>query len=224
MKTLSTLICLTLWGFASPAQNIQLDYDAGGNRILRKPSVGLPVTLVSFTAEKSVSSVMSGSADNSPEVEFALLRWQTAAEINSDRFEVQRSQEGKKWFRIGSVNAQGDKTSDTYYSFTDHTPAEGANLYRLKMIDKDETFAYSRIRDLHFESGILAYPNPVGNMLNLKGSGLQTVQIFNNTGRLVYETSQNISKINVSALAAGSYILKLIRNNGSNVIRNIVKD
>ncbi|KAA0992682.1 T9SS type A sorting domain-containing protein [Dyadobacter aurulentus] len=224
MKTRYTLlISLALLAHTAFAQNIQFDYDAGGNRVLRKAVGALPVTLVSFTAEKS------NAADGSLENTLALLSWQTSAEVNFDRFSIQRSRDGKNWSDIGSVKAKGttnqedDEISNTY-TFTDKAPAEGENLYRLKMIDKDESFAYSQIRNLYFELKILAYPNPVSDLLTLKWSALQTVQIFNSSGKMVYETSEKTSTIDVSELAAGVYIFKLIGNAGSSVARKIVKE
>lgn len=177
MKTVITLTCLILLGYSSIAQNIQFDYDAGGNRILRKPENGLPVTLISFTATKS---------DNSTDMQvsaIALLYWQTSEEVNFDHFTIQRSQDGKRWVDIGRIRSQGESTpeistlsgkiSNTYYTFVDNAPAEGENLFRLKMIDKDGSFAHSQIRALYFEPSVLAYPNPVSHVLTLNWRGLQ---------------------------------------------------
>lgn len=157
----------------------------------------------------------------------ALLGWQTSAEVNADRFSIQRSQDGEKWLEIGSVQAtaqreflKDDKIPNTY-TFIDKMPAEGENLYRLKMIDRNKSFAYSQIRNLYFELKILAYPNPVSDLITLKWSALQTVQIFNNSGKMVYETSGETSAIDVSKLSAGAYIFKLIGNDGSSVLRKL---
>ena len=213
-----------MWGCVSLAQNIEYGYDAAGNRISKKSSGALPVTLVSFTAEKVGKSGMDGD-----EGVVASLNWQTSAEVDSDRFSIQRSRDGQNWLEIGSVKALSNTKSEYYenlnaYSFIDKEPLEGENLYRLKMIDKDGSFAYSKVCDLYFELNILAFPNPVKSLLTLKLLGLQTVQIFDNSGKLIQETSDNASTIDVSLLSVGVYIFKLINNDGTSVIRKIVKE
>ncbi|MCE7068066.1 T9SS type A sorting domain-containing protein [Dyadobacter sp. CY326] len=117
----------------------------------------------------------------------------------------------------------GDDEISNTYAFEDKTPAEGENLYRLKMIDQDESFAYSKMNSVYFELEIVAYPNPVNDLLTLKWSALQTVQIFNSSGKMVYENSEKMSTIDISKLSAGVYIFKLIGNDGSCVLRKIVK-
>lgn len=113
----------------------------------------LPVTFVSFAAKA--------------EGQIANLAWSTTAETNSERFDIQRSQNGKDWKIIGSVSANGESKTILSYSFSDNNPLNGQNFYRLKMIDLDSTFAYSRINNVAFENKSLVnvYPNPAINEL-----------------------------------------------------------
>ncbi|PWJ47395.1 hypothetical protein CLV98_1652 [Dyadobacter jejuensis] len=69
-------------GTLSMAQSVKYDYDNSGNRILREPGIPLPVTLISFTASKDSEELM------------AILTWQTAEEVNADRFDIERSRDG----------------------------------------------------------------------------------------------------------------------------------
>lgn len=89
--------------------------------------------------------------------------WTTTAESNSDRFEIERSLNGKQWEKIGTVEAQGESAATIDYSFKDATPAGADNYYRLKMIDKDLTFTYSGVRSVSFDGNLslALYPNPV---------------------------------------------------------------
>jgi hypothetical protein len=176
----------------------------------------LPVTLVSFTAEKAEKAV--------------LLNWNTSEEMNSDRFEVEHSQEGKDWQVAGVVKANGE-TSQTIskYAFTDHQPQSGENLYRLKMIDADGTFAYSRILSVIFdtENAIVAYPNPTTEKLTVtpgEWSKIDRVQILNVTGTVIMESDNKAGpEINVSKLTPGSYLIRLIRTSGLPVTQKFVK-
>ncbi|MCE6992884.1 T9SS type A sorting domain-containing protein [Dyadobacter sp. CY323] len=167
----------------------------------------LPVTLVEFTAR--------------PEGRTTLLSWSTTMETNSDRFEIERSQTGKNWQKIGTVRSNQESTSLLNYSFTDSKPLDGANLYRLKMVDLDETFAYSQIKDVDFSASAYLYPNPVIGNENLiinamDWSSIKQVKVINAMGKTVFEASNALSTgINTKNLAAGSYFVKMIHVNGS---------
>ena len=173
----------------------------------------LPVTLVSFSTVK--------------EGESALLKWSTSAETNSDRFEIERSQNGKSWGMIGTKKSNGESLTLKNYNFTDAEPLAGENLYRLKMVDHDGTFAYSRIESLTFE-GITTsfYPNPVAEKLVINTvdiSKVKSVQIFDASGRTVYQSSTPTKEINVQNFASGLYVIKMTQKNGTVVSSKIVK-
>lgn len=168
----------------------------------------LPVTLTKFTVTK--------------EDKTALLNWQTTSETNSDRFEVEHSTDGKKWGTIGNLKAYGETLQTvSNYTFTDNEPAPGENLYRLKMIDRDETFAYSLIRSASFavESMVATYPNPATNKLLIKTDNwnkISKVQIISLAGNIVYESDNKSGpEINISGLAPGSYLIRLTTTNDS---------
>jgi hypothetical protein len=71
------------------------------------------------------------------------LDWNTQMEVNSSRFEIERSADGDSWTAIGSVMAKGNSSMVTKYSFTDAQPLSGTNFYRLRMIDLDNSFGYT---------------------------------------------------------------------------------
>ncbi|MCE7066601.1 polysaccharide lyase [Dyadobacter sp. CY326] len=96
----------------------------------------LPVTIASFAVAKQ------GTA--------AKLKWSTSQEVNADRFYIQRSTNAKDWKSIGEKSATGASQSLTNYAFSDAKPAKGNSYYRLKMVDKDQTFAYSSIKSIKF--------------------------------------------------------------------------
>lgn len=186
-------------------------YDGAGNRINRlKESGPLPVTLISFIASKEGST--------------AILNWQSSLEINADRFDIERSLDGKKWFEIGTVKSGGDKAYDTHYSFTDKSPMDGENLYRLKMVDRDDTFAYSRIQSLNFESAIVFYPNPVKDKLTIEGIVSGTIRLFNNAGKKIYQSSKiPVDGFDMSNLPTGLYLITITQNNGLVTAKKLIK-
>lgn len=174
----------------------------------------LPVTLTVFTASKE------GNA--------ALLNWETTMETNSDRFVIERSQDGKSWFNIGTKYAKGESSSTIKYAFSDANPESGENLYRLKMIDKDQTFAYSRIRSLTFDLNLQAsfYPNPVSDQLHLSVANwtkISSVELISVKGQSVYKSEKTLNAvIDVSRLPAGIYVVSLLYIDGSNKSYKVV--
>jgi CshA-type fibril repeat protein len=170
----------------------------------------LPVTLVHFTAKQ--------------ERETAHLSWATTEEIHSDRFEIQRSQNGKKWITIGSVVSQGEGSVLRNYSFTDPSPVNGENLYRLRMIDRDNSFTHSRIQALTFESEVMSYPNPVSDRLLVSNhKEVNEVTLYNAAGmKVLHHYTITGNGIDVKNLHTGLYTISLRFNDGRVVSQKII--
>ncbi|KAA0989165.1 T9SS type A sorting domain-containing protein [Dyadobacter aurulentus] len=172
----------------------------------------LPVTLVSFVAVRQENQ--------------ALLTWKTTSEINSDRFDIEHSINGKDWNLIGSVPARGERSDFEFYSFRDLNPAGGENLYRLKMVDKDSSFAYSQIENLRFESEVVLYPNPVsdGKVYLESAAKIHQIRIFDSRGNSVVNWHLAHGSLDVSRLPAGSYVIQISSANGLVSVHRIVKN
>lgn len=175
----------------------------------------LPVTLIDFSGAKVENTIA--------------LKWNTAEEANSDRFDVQRSADGKSWATIGTQKSKGDSYTVENYGFIDKKPASGDNFYRLKMVDIDKTFAYSRIIKVSFADAALlseSYPNPVSDILNLKStdwSQVKSVEMHSLTGLSVYKSGKTVSKtIDVKNLPVGMYILTITHKNGEVTNRKVL--
>ncbi|OYU97032.1 MAG: hypothetical protein CFE21_01715 [Bacteroidetes bacterium B1(2017)] len=188
----------------------------------------LPVKLSRFEAIK----------DNSN----ALLLWQTASELNSSRFEIERAATGGAFEKVGAVKAAGNSVRTNSYSFDDLGVAglfaDKHVYYRLKMIDQDGKFEYSPVRMLDFSEDAIGevqvYPNPFKEQVTVAFSNLTegnvTVEIVDLYGKLVYKGEQQINASNptivVSALAklsTGVYVIKATQ--GADVYtRKVVKE
>lgn len=170
----------------------------------------LPVSLLSFTANKSNSAVA--------------LNWQTASEQNSALFQVERSTNGESYTRIGVVRAAGNSSTKRSYQLNDNEPYLGLNYYRLKMVDLDGSFEYSEVRQVNFGNRDLrilsAYPNPAQNeiVLNVaapKGYKNAQLRILNAQGSVAMsqdvteDLSDDYINLNISALAKGVYLAEI---------------
>ena len=181
----------------------------------------LPVALLSFKARKLENTIV--------------LNWQTTEETNSDHFEIQRSSDAKQWTGIGVVEARGESKGLAAYSFTDNmisslslSPFSSTTYYRLKMMDRDATFAYSRIAPVSMDgiSGINVFPNPAGREINFTGSvPVKGYKILNSAGRSISEKqiSETVhGKISLPLLPAGFYNLELYDTGGYKHLRKVV--
>ncbi len=176
----------------------------------------LPVKLISFSVSKEQRSV--------------IVQWLTSEEANSASFEIQHSLNAKTWLTIGSLTAGGNTNTKRGYEFYHLTPANGENLYRLKMIDRDGTFAYSHIRSLYSEGSpeteLAVYPNPASNELLVHNPGtVSGLTIWNNGGQLVLQSSlmeRYTGKLSIENLKPDIYVVKITRKNGSESAHKIL--
>lgn len=103
------------------------------------------------------------------------------------------------------------------------------NYYRLKMLDLDGTFTYSRVINVEFEStshNLTAYPNPAVNVLYLKDIAFESVlsiSLTNTNGRAVFQSNKIIAQgIDITFYTNGIYLLKTIFKDGTVTVRKIV--
>lgn len=164
----------------------------------------LPVKLVDFSAAR--------------EGNITTLAWSTSEETNSDYFDVERSGDGKAWEKLKTVAAKGESSVEVHYSAVDDSPMGGINFYRLKMVDKDGTFALSKIRNVEFDlkTGYTLFPNPVSDKLSFKSTedwnSVASIKIYNAQGVEVYTSpSVPVKEVDVKNLPSGTYVVKLSR-------------
>jgi uncharacterized protein YjiK len=193
-------------------------YSTAGCALSTKITVtgcSLPVTLVSFT----LATEESGSTG------IALLNWATTEETNSESFQVERSEDGKSWKQIGALAAQGESSVLKNYEFADPSPLKGGNYYRLKMVDKDGTFSYSRIRFGEFgKRNEPVYPNPASqNLFFTNYEEIQDVVIYNSIGmKVLHAQTVSSAGLDVRTLPPGIYIAIFTLIDGSADTQKVV--
>ena len=118
---------------------------------IMRENVVLPLILTNFIAKRV-------------EKDHAQLDWTTEQEANTAYFEIEKSNDGRHFEKIGTVKATGQATEKHTYSFKDVEILRGPIYYRLRMVDADGHFVYSNIQSLDFDKtvDVLVYPNPVG--------------------------------------------------------------
>ncbi len=173
----------------------------------------LPVTLASFEAK--------------PENRTVQLSWKTTTESNSSHFLVQRSADGQEFTEIGRVDAAGDSEGMRSYGFTDNIPfvhAMSPVYYRLKQVDRDGVYTFSRIVSVRMQDGpgaerIVLLGNPVSDQLRLqyRAAGYEKViiRLRDATGRLLYDIDRQVLpgeqelSLSLQGLPAGLYLAEV---------------
>ncbi len=190
--------------------------DAAGNheKIVMNATIWLaakktvPVELINFTG-----ALKNNQAD---------LQWSTVSENNSDKFVVERSQNGVDFQEIGTVKAAGFSTKMVTYVFEDANPNVGINYYRLNQLDfnlKSTKTAIIAVK-LMDKSLKIATPNPVINQLNLQTNAPENLILTSVFGTIVRQGKPNETTWFLSDLANGIYFLK---DEKTNVVQRIIK-
>ncbi|MFD2999890.1 T9SS type A sorting domain-containing protein, partial [Pontibacter toksunensis] len=150
----------------------------------------LPVELLSFRA------AVQGNK--------ALLTWVTASEKDNSHFEVETSLSGVSGFeKVGRVESKTTNSSTrTSYGFThDMGNASGTRYYRLKQVDLDGTYAYSKVvavtgRAQGLELQVLVAPNPLNYnskvYITVEESGKAAVTLHDMSGKRIYQKTVDV--------------------------------
>lgn len=163
----------------------------------------LPVTLIDFKAVKINTGIR--------------ITWVTAKETHFKNYEIERSADGTLFNKIAVIAGKNQPN----YSFTDRNlPNSKWVFYRLKMIDLDGKFSYSKIVSVRLSNNLsnaLVYPNPTAdsftiqlkNPLAAKSSLLITDLAGRTLSTQHLPAAQNSIPVNVRQLPAGRYFLTI---------------
>lgn len=175
----------------------------------------LPVTLISF--------------EGACEAGMVRLSWQTSMELNNDFFVAEKSTDAKVWMPVDTIEGGNEPGS---YSCVDERPATPLSYYRLKQVDTDGTFAYSRLIHVLGCAGetraVAIYPNPTDTGIYLameNGEGTE-YEIYNLKGILLRRDRVRSGKtyIDMRAWVTGAYFLRVTQNkyviNSFSIVKN----
>ena len=183
----------------------------------------LPVVLVDFEGKLNGTKVD--------------LFWKTSSESNSSHFEVERSQDGTDFKLLTKVNAKGNSSVESEYKTIDPLPLKGQNYYRLKMVDMDNTFSFSKTINIKVNSDATietrVMPNPFTGKLDiyltLPHSCMVSFSFMDLNGKVVYsKTVKGLKGFNwfivndLEKLPSAPYMLKLVTDENT-FIEKLIK-
>jgi len=166
----------------------------------KNTSTVLPLQLLDFTG--------------SHHPDYNQLQWQTAEEVNTRQFGLERSSDGVSFTTIATIKAAGGGNNS--YNYQDKTIYNNKVYYRLKMMDIDGHFTYSNIIWINSRqtTSVSLYPNPAREWVNISiGSSAMintTAALYSSNGILLQKILINApqQQINIHKLTKGIYVLK----------------
>ncbi|NII23984.1 T9SS type A sorting domain-containing protein [Pseudoflavitalea sp. X16] len=163
----------------------------------------LPVTIVRFTAEKGEGNRIS-------------LHWQVENETGFREYVLERSRDGINFTAVANIPGKGGLQA--FYTYTDDLGGEmPAKLYyRLKQVDANSRFVYSRILPVTLKKitgmTIKIAPNPAGENVTLNITSdrkhLITINVMDNLGRLLMVQRVSVVKGDNVIPLSGAYTLR----------------
>jgi hypothetical protein len=171
----------------------------------------IPVELTSFSASLVDNKV--------------LLNWSTATELNNRGFDIERKYGNSSFEKVGFIPGFGTTTEARTYSYSDQNVAVGSYTYRLKQMDFDGTFSYSKEVNVEVNPPLVFaleqnYPNPFNPATTIKFSipqdGFVNLSVYNLLGEKVatlVNTNQKAGRYEVnfdaSRFASGVYFYSI---------------
>ena len=180
---------------ANNANGNQGDYIYSSTKV-----VALPIELAELIAKVNGKDV--------------LINWKTSTEINSNYFEVEKSDNGQIFYSIAKIAAAGNTSSSQSYSFTDSKPSyyERSIFYRLKMVDKDGTLKYSKVIDVKLKANSLFVKRVFPTYLTV-GSTVKTEIVSNKNATVnlvLFSSTGKILQVQNASITLGNNTLSLV--------------
>ena len=199
----------------SPAINsgmdtgLSLDYDQNPRFVGMAPDIGpyenqvtLPVHLSYFEGRVIEQNV--------------LLNWKTSVEVNHAHFEIERKEQHQGWQVIANVQSEA-APGGSVYQYLDHPRKGKIFYYRLKQVDLDGQFVYSKVVSCEIEVDTNYRLVPVDKgMLRLTSTEYvapSRMLLLDASGRLVEEVQGN-DLLSIAHLPRGPYLLKAENKDG----------
>lgn len=123
-----------------------------------------------------------------------IVEWIAPTETAIERYEVEKSVDGKQFEIIGKIQAKGNRNVTESYSYSDVNPGNGNNFYRIKIITTAHKSSYSKmvsVNNSFSDRSIRVFPNPIKESwfnltINNFPKGNYTIAIYNSAGEKLF--------------------------------------
>ncbi len=202
--------------------NIAASINADRFRVVFRQAGVLPVTYTDITARQKGNDIE--------------VHWKVEQQLNIKHYEIQKSADGRNFVKVGTQSVTGTNTST--YNWTDVNAVGGDNYYRIRNVDLDGSFAYSKVVKVNMEKGsgnITVYPNPVtAGLISLQiknmPQGQYKIRLSNSLGQVllvedIVHTGGSATRdiTIIKRMANGIYKLEIFNTEGKITIIKVIK-
>ncbi len=157
----------------------------------------LPVTLISFSAERSQHTVR--------------VQWFVQHPEQAAGYRIERSADRVNWMQIDAVN--GD-LQQHLYGIVDENPGGSLLYYRLKVIEKSGRVSWSPVRAVQFSDRAIPviYPNPASGKIYIRYQQTPcSLKLVDSQGKVILQTTMSgiTREIETGHLAEGLYLVQV---------------
>jgi len=199
--------------FSNQLINGTISQDMGISNVEWCTTTPVPVTWLSFEGAITDHGV--------------LLTWSTASELNNDHYIIQRSSNGQEFDQFGITPGVGTSQQINTYSYLDAELKSEAMYYRLKQVDFDGNYSYSKIIHLISNTSVVEFtatPNPVDSKLTVElnesaGSGTYLLKLTDMSGKVIWAQAVDKKSTNLKLdiitkdMPRGLYYLSIVGDN-----------
>lgn len=174
----------------------------GGTTVYQGP---LPIELVNLTC-----FMKDGKA---------CLQWQTASEANNSHFVIEKSSDNMNFLAIGEVKGAGTSNVLNDYEFFDVNPNANTSYYRLKQVDFNGQFEYSKVVALinSERSKFKVFFSGQANIIIVQKQGLANtncnVVLYDSNGRKISQNKilqgSTLCYIDAQTVYDGMYVIAI---------------
>jgi len=166
----------------------------------------LPVVLVGFSTNLTNNNKIT-------------ISWTTQQEVNTDCFNVEKSNDGIAWNCIATVKATGNSAVPVTYNAEDMFPLKGSNFYRIAIKSQSGAIGRTITKNVRVSTpcSIAIYPNPSTNIVNISLGEIPPVDwslsLVNSMGQIIFQKKYNrlltTTSLAVNNYLNGNYILEI---------------
>ncbi len=173
-ETISNLT--VIWNQDEQRWEVSFNVTGFSGFFVKTTSSSMPVRWITFSARLNDQN-------------HGTLEWKVD-ESSVLHYEVERSADARNFSKVATVTSRGDGLHE--YRMTDPARAIGAIYYRIRQVDLDGSYSYSRIVNVTAPEGsrITLYPNPAGKgtvtLETTDGPASPVIRVFDGLGREVF--------------------------------------
>jgi glucose/arabinose dehydrogenase len=169
----------------------------------------VPLKLLSFTGKK-----INGTHQ---------LNWEVASQTKGDRFIIERSFDNASFTEVGNKVAETDRNKEAY-SFIVSITNNSTVFYRIKLLNKDGSFAYSPTISFKQETtanDVKAHKN--GSTIFISASiNINAIQVTDACGRILLTKNINAMGtvgLDANQFPAGLLFINVLQNKGNTILK-----